>query len=118
MQRGSFEAAERRRYPRYPIDVPIKVMHLTERGSQVHLGRGTNMGRGGIEALLATELRLFERVQIDVTLPYNSQQITLEAEVRNRSGYKYGLQFLPMGASEEAQITRVCEVLALMFDHA
>ena len=74
------------------------------------------MGQGGIQALVATELRDHEHVMIEVTLPYNSQLLKLEGEVRNRFGYNYGLQFLPMGYTEEAQIRRVCGVLALMFD--
>jgi PilZ domain-containing protein len=107
---------ERRRFPRYPIDVPVKVTRTTDRGPQVFLGRGTNMGQGGIQALVATELIDHEHVTVEVTLPYNSQMLKLEAVVCNRFGYNYGLQFLPMGHTEEGQIRRVCGVLGLMFE--
>ena len=107
---------ERRRFPRYPIDVPVKVTRSTDHGPQVYLGRGTNMGQGGIQALVATELTNGEHVIVEVTLPYNSQLLKLEAIVCNRFGYNYGLQFLPMGPTEEAQIRRVCGVLGLMFE--
>lgn len=76
------------------------------------------MGQGGIQALVATDLAIHEHVTIEVTLPYNSQMLRLSAEVRNRSGYNYGLQFLPMGFAEDSQIKRICGVLALMFDMA
>lgn len=94
----------------------MRVARTGSSGRQTFLGRGTNMGENGIQAMVATELNLFEHVEIEVTIPYSSQMLRLEAEVRNRDGYNYGLQFLPAGPAERDEIKRSCRVLALMCD--
>lgn len=105
---------ERRRHPRYPVDVPVKVTRGAESTSRSYLGRGTNIGEGGLEALIATELNVSERIQVEITVPYSSQPIKIAAVVTSRNGYRYGLQFLPLNHSEQQAINRACEVLALM----
>ncbi len=115
MEERTLSGVERRRFPRYPIDVPAKLVRASN-GSKIYPCRATNMGLSGIQALVSIELQLQEHVVIEVTLPYDTQQLRLQAEVRNRSGHNYGLRFLPLDTAEEARIRRICGVLSLMFD--
>lgn len=109
-------AQERRHFARYPIDVSVKVVRADDPVKQAFHGRATDVGEGGIQAFIATDLPIHEHIGLEVTLPYSSQLLSLEAEVRTRNGYKYGLQFLHMRDTQRSQIRRVCDVLALMSD--
>jgi hypothetical protein len=83
-----------RRWPRYEIDVPVRL--ITQRptnGAIVH-GRGRELGCGGMAVFAGVELSLDEQVAVEFTPPRAAQPIRVRSFVRNRSGYKYGVEFI------------------------
>jgi PilZ domain-containing protein len=92
---------------------------MRKKTSQVHFGRGTNMSEGGLQALIASEIELAEEIEIEITMPYySSQPLKLPCVVRDRDGYKYGLEFQTAKQEDRDIIAKACAVLSLIYDHA
>jgi c-di-GMP-binding flagellar brake protein YcgR len=106
-------ASERRRFTRYDIDVTLRVtVHSSGLVKTVH-GRGNNVSRGGLAAHIAIELAIGDSVELEITLPYSSQLLTIPARVQNRESYCYGMQFLNPPVSAQNEIERCCQALML-----
>jgi len=83
-----------RRWPRYNIDVPVRL--IAQRPTKVAIvqGRGRELGCGGIAVFAGIELSIDEQVAVEFTPPYSGEPIRVRGFVRNRSGYTYGVEFI------------------------
>ena|SRR5579859_4059475 len=118
MEREEFERALEadsvRRYQRYQIDVGLQV-HFSRSGVSYSLrGRGSDIGGGGMSAFVPAELEVGQSLGLVVKLPYSSEQLSLQAVVRNRSGFRYGLEFVSPSERERTVIERCCMALSLV----
>jgi hypothetical protein len=57
-------------------------------------GRGNELNEGGMTVNAGVELDLGELVDVEFTPPYTGEPIRARAAVRNRNGYRYGLEFM------------------------
>lgn len=82
-----------RRWPRYQLDVPIRL--VAAKGDKVSIvqGRGNELNHGGMTVFAGIEMNIDEGVSIEFTPPYSGQPIRVRGAIRNRSGYTYGVQF-------------------------
>jgi len=108
------QGAEKRRWPRYQIDVQVKAMVRSQGGPKVVHGMGSNLSLGGMAVQLPVELVIGEWLELLVTLPFCSQPVKVRAVVRNRRSYLYGMEFSRITASQQAAIERACYSLALV----
>jgi c-di-GMP-binding flagellar brake protein YcgR len=106
--------AEKRRWPRYHIDVPVKAMVRCQGQSKMIHGMANNLSLGGMAAQLPVELVIGEWLEVLVTLPFCSQPVKVRAVVRNRRSSLYGLEFSRITPSQQAAIERACYSLALV----
>ena len=83
-----------RRFRRYKLDVPVRVVVQTEDKVRIIDGRGNELNEGGLAVNAGVELDLDQRVDLEFTPPYSGQPIRARAVVRNRNGYRYGFEFL------------------------
>src|SRR5512142_1975655 len=83
-----------RRWPRYKIDVPVRL--IAQRPTKVAIvqGRGRELGCGGMAVFAGLELSIDEQVAGEFTPRYAGEPIRVGGFVRNRSGYTYGLEFI------------------------
>ena len=83
-----------RRWQRYKVDVPIRL--IAQRPTKVSIvqGRGRELNRGGMAIFAGAELSNDEQVAVEFTPPYSGQPIRVRGFVRNRSGYTYGIEFI------------------------
>jgi c-di-GMP-binding flagellar brake protein YcgR len=103
-----------RRYKRYAIDVGLQI-HYTKDGAASSLrGRGSDIGAGGMSAFIPAGLEVGQTINLTLTLPYCSEQLRLNAVVRNRSGFRYGLEFFSPSEREREVIERCCTALSLV----
>jgi len=99
-----------RRWLRYKLNVPVRVIvHGTEK-TAITNGRGLEMSEGGICVLAGTELAPGGLIDIEFTSPYSSRPIRVRGEVRNRQGYCYGIEFRS-AIDQEQQVQRLREIL-------
>jgi CO/xanthine dehydrogenase FAD-binding subunit len=82
-----------RRYRRFKLDVPVRL--IVDRAEKVRIieGRGNELNEGGMAVHAGVELETGEVIEVEFTSPY-SAPLRARAAVRDRSGYRYGLEFL------------------------
>jgi hypothetical protein len=83
-----------RRFRRFKLDVPVRLIIQTEDCTRIVDGRGNELNEGGMAVHAGVELTLDEPVEIEFTPPYTSEPLRAHAMVRNRTGYRYGLEFM------------------------
>jgi len=105
---------EFRRYSRRDIDVRIKIA-LNNNGVQTFVyGRGNDIAEGGMAAYISMEMSVGSRLKLEVQLPYSQQPLKIGATVRNRYGFRYGLEFTAMSDKDREIIRRACHALSLV----
>ncbi len=83
-----------RRYRRYKLDVPVRVIVHTDEKTRIIHGRGNELNEGGLAVSAGVELEIGDCVEVEFTPAYTGQPLRARAAVRNRNGYRYGLEFL------------------------
>lgn len=107
--------AEKRKNPRYTIDISIKVrINSTGGVTSYCYGRGNNVSLGGLSIYVAHELGIGKTIKLILTLPHADRQIDCEAAVRNREGYRYGLEFVSMKPQDRELLDRACKMLGVL----
>jgi hypothetical protein len=98
-----------RRWTRFPIRVPVRlVVHRGDLTARIN-GRGTELNEGGMCIFAGVELNLGDQLELEFTAPYAGDALRIWASVRNR--YYYGLEFLTENAGERSEVERFREVL-------
>ena len=105
---------EFRRHTRRDIDVRIKIA-INNNGVQTYVyGRGNDIAEGGMAAYVSMEMAIGARVKMEVQLPYSQQPLKIVATVRNRHGFRYGLEFTTVSDQDREIIRRACHALSLV----
>jgi hypothetical protein len=99
-----------RRYPRFAIDISVRV--FLENGQRAD-GRGHDLGRGGLALYVAVELATGAKLRLDFVLPYSRTPLSVNAIIRNRQGFRYGIEFVQLNSEAEQELGRVCSILDL-----
>ncbi len=104
--------ARKRRWERHKIDVPIRLIFWNSlHTAKIVDARGRDMSEGGMAVFAGVELRIGDIVEIEFTPAYSGQPLRVRAEVRNRRGYSYGLEFLSDTSTELSHAARLRELL-------
>jgi hypothetical protein len=80
-----------RRWPRLPVDLPVRVVTSKGFSTTVVEGRGTEMSEGGMVLYAGILLNPGDLLEIEFDTPTPSR---LPAIVRSRSGFCFGLEFI------------------------
>jgi hypothetical protein len=101
-----------RRWQRHQIDVPVRLIYWNSmHTTRIAQGRGRDMSEGGMAVFAGVELRAGDLVEVEFTPAYSGKPLRVKAEVRNRRGYSYGLEFLTDTSTEQVQAARLRELL-------
>ncbi len=95
-----------RRWPRYKLNVPVRVIVDSQKKVRVVDGRGTELNEGGMAITVGAELKIGELVAVEFTPPY-SRPVRVPAQVRNRNGYNYGVEFSPQAAGDHEKVEQI-----------
>jgi hypothetical protein len=109
---GAYSGA--RRAPRYSIQCRIRVVLPSHKGSKAFNGRGEDISAFGMAMFVGAELDVGDVVQIDFILPYQPQKLLVKATVRNRRGFRYGVEFTNTSDHERQAIAAACRALSLL----
>jgi PilZ domain-containing protein/PAS domain-containing protein len=85
---------ELRRWPRYKIDVPVRLSAQRPTLVDIAQGRGRELGRGGMAVSAGIDVSLNEQVVVDFTPPCSEQPMSVTGFVRNRTGDTYGIEYI------------------------
>jgi len=104
---STHQFVDARRHPRFKFDVDVRVY---PRNTSVVRGHTVDISESGISAMLRVEVPVGEVVRLEFDLP--AGPVEVHALVRQRSAFRYGLQFMESDAAREA-IGRTCSQLAM-----
>jgi c-di-GMP-binding flagellar brake protein YcgR len=106
--------SQERRWTRLKVDVRLKVFLTKDGRRSMTFGQGSDISEGGMAAYIPAELQIPDRIDLEVILPYCKAPIAITAEVRNRNGFRYGLEFLNMKAEDKEVLARSLKTLSLV----
>lgn len=100
-----------RRFPRYQLNVPVRVIAHRPDKTAIVQGRGNELNEGGMAVFAGVELKVGDEVAVEFTPPYSGSPIRVRCTVRNRQGYNYGVAFLLENQADEQQVDTIRAVL-------
>lgn len=96
------------------MDVRLTLLVSREGKDLKFSGQASDLGQGGISAHVAVDLNPGDIVTLEFTLPYSRLPLRLSANVSNRNGYRYGLEFVTLSPEQRDGIQRLCDTLTLL----
>ena len=104
----------RRRWTRYKLDVPLRL--IVQRPTKVAIveGRGSELNCGGMTVFAGVELSEPDQVEVEFTPPYSGKPIRVRCFVRSRRGYTYGVEFITENDTDYASVGQIESILKSM----
>ena len=90
---ASSSQKETRKFQRLKIDLPLSVVFPTPDKTKIVAARGNDVSENGLAVFAGLEMNVGDNLFIEFTPPYSSKPVRVPATVRNRRGYKYGIEF-------------------------
>ncbi len=115
---SSVTYATPRRWQRYKVDVPIRVIVHKAMKTTIVDGRGASLSEGGMGMFAGAELKPGDQVEVEFTPPYSGLPIRVEARVCNRAGYNYGVEFLTESNSQKQEAAQLRRHLSSLVEMA
>jgi hypothetical protein len=78
------------------------------------VGRGNELSEGGLAVTAGVEMKLGDEAEIEFTPPYSGLPIRIRGVVRNRKGYRYGVEFLAGSDRESEQVDHLRTMLSVL----
>ncbi len=103
---------QKRRWRRYDFQVPV---NLTTRNRNKKIpARGTDLNEGGITVYAEAELTLGDELKAEFRPPFSNTAVNLSVVVRNRSGYRYGMEFIGTNSAERQEIVLLRKIVKML----
>jgi PilZ domain len=100
-----------RRWPRYQLDIPLRVIVQTATKPRIVDARGNELNEGGLAVFAGIELAEHDQVAVEFTPPYSGPPVRARCVVRSRKGYNYGLEFLDDNAQDLDSAEQIRNIL-------
>ncbi len=102
---------QRRRYPRFPMDVRIQLSVFRDGATIAFWGRTNEIGQDGLGATLTDVLQVGEVVSMEFPIPVAPYQVKLRAIVRYANGLRCGFEFLVLSEDLRSTLRRACHLI-------
>lgn len=100
----------KRQWVRYPVEMPVELRTKAQEVNAVY-GRALDLCEQGLGLLAACDMAIGQRIEVDFTIPQIGQHFKFPAEIRNRNGYRYGLQFKSVPGKQPATFAEMLSIL-------
>lgn len=80
-------------------------------------GRSQDICEGGIAVYVPIEATIGSTLELEFTVPSSRAPLRLHAVVRNRSGYRYGLEFVVISKAQRDEIATLVNSLSVATSH-
>src|SRR5690348_14450065 len=111
--RSATERAIFRRWQRYRLNLPIRLIVCREDSTRITDGRAADISEGGMLVFAGIELKTDDKVFIEFTPPYSNAPVRAPGTVRHRRGYNYGVEFLDETSDDREQTKKLRNLLKL-----
>jgi c-di-GMP-binding flagellar brake protein YcgR len=105
-------SAIQRRWKREKVDIRVRLRRWEEAESAASVMRSSELSEGGMSVYAPDGLEVGTFVMVAFSLPPEEKVLRLRAVVRNRRGFRCGLQFIDPPAAERSEIARYLESIA------
>ena len=106
--------AVQRQWKRFKVNLRIKIS-LVRDGEHILLyGQGSDVSEGGMGAYIPTELAVGDVVDLELQFPYTKDSVPIKSVVRNRSGFRYGLETVQIDPQSRELLVRSLKALSLV----
>src|SRR5215471_1166262 len=107
------EKAIFRRWQRYRLNLPVRLIVTREDNTRIADGRANDISEGGMLIFAGLELRSEDRILIEFTPPYSSTPVRAPGVIRHRRGYNYGVEFRLETQADEEQAAKFRSLVQL-----
>ena len=111
-QRADYSSV--RRWPRFKVSLSMRLLLQSPAGIEYIYAHGRDISEGGMAVYVPTELSVGDSAALEFTVPYSGEKLLLTAFVRNREGFRYGIEFTNLGQHERDMIANSCRALSLL----
>jgi PilZ domain-containing protein len=94
---------------RCSADFPVKI--FARGGAGAIMGRSSDLGSGGMGFYAPVQLALDEEVHLHFTMPHSRIAFGIAGKVRDVNGYRFGVEFEGLTASERTELLRIVRLL-------
>lgn len=101
-----------RRSRRVKVNFAIKLFAVVQQRRCVLQGRSHDLSDEGMAIYIPAELELGQKVQIEFILPNSAQRLGVSAIVRDCEGFRCGVQFDSLTATDRKALEQCCAQLA------
>jgi hypothetical protein len=108
------DRARIRTHGRFKVSVPLSASITRDDKPMKFSATAVQFGPGGITAEINADFESGDILALDFTLPYSQIPLRINAIVRNRSDFRYGLEFQDPTPDQRSAIQRLCDTLALL----
>lgn len=105
---------DQRRWSRHKIDVRLKASCQQEGKAVTTFGRANTLSQGGIGAYIPCSLAIGTSIVLELTFPYSSAEVKINAIVRSCEGFRYGLEFVDLRDELRTIIVANCNASPLL----
>jgi c-di-GMP-binding flagellar brake protein YcgR len=98
--------APERRWKRIKVDVRVKIRRWEEPEDGASVVRTYELSEGGMSVYASESFEIGTVMLVEFSLPNASKAMRMRAVVRNRRGFRCGMQFVEVSAAERDEIVR------------
>jgi c-di-GMP-binding flagellar brake protein YcgR len=105
-------SAAERKYKREKVDIRVRLRRWEEKEDAATVMRTFELSEGGMSVYAPDPLEVGTCVMVAFSLPPEAQVLRVRAMVRNRLGFRCGLEFVDLPAAERFAIVRYLGTIA------
>jgi c-di-GMP-binding flagellar brake protein YcgR len=95
-----------RRWKRVKVDIRVRIRPWDEPDENSSVVRTYEMSEGGMSVYASETLDVGTEIMVELSLPAEVRGLRLRAVVRNRRGFRCGMQFVDLPEEDRAEIAR------------
>ena len=93
-----------RKWQRFKVDVRVKVRRSEEPDTAAVVVRSCVISEGGMSVYAPQSMEIGTSVMVEFSLPGSSRELRLRALIRNRCGFRCGMEFVERMAADRMLI--------------
>ena len=98
--------APRRRWKRVKVDIRVRIRRWEEPEEDAAIVRTYELSEGGMSVYASETLVIGTVMLVELTLPTLEKGLRIRAVVRNRRGFRCGMEFMDLAATAKSEIVR------------
>lgn len=102
----------KRRWKRCKVDIRVRLRQREKPEDSASVVRSFELSEGGMSIYASETLEVDTQLVAEFSLPKTEGVLKLNVVVRNRRGFRCGLEFVDLAARERGEIARYLSTLA------